>query len=66
MIRIDVPFKRCQMCQYFIANTHFNKSYANNELIGLETIISCSNQDLCKILYSQAKDDVEKEKKNVY
>lgn len=61
MIRIDVPFSRCQMCQNFVANTHFSKSYANNELIDLETIISCSKQDLCKMLYFQAKEDVEKE-----
>ena len=61
MIRIDVPFKRCQMCPQFIANTHFSKSYANDELIALETIVSCSNQDLCKMLYSQMREDLEKE-----
>lgn len=61
MIRICVPFKKCQMCQQFIANTYFSKTYANDELIALETIISCSNQELCKMLYSQAKDDLEKE-----
>lgn len=54
MIRIDIPFRQCHKCQHFIADTHFNKSYANDELIGLETIISCSNQDLCKMLYSEA------------
>lgn len=60
MIQVNVPFKRCHMCQNFVADTYFSKSYANNELIDLETIISCSNQDLCKRLYSQAKEDLEK------
>lgn len=62
MIRIDVPFKRCQMCEHFVANTSFSKKYANNELIGLKTIISCSNRNLCKKLYAQAKEDLEKGK----
>lgn len=61
MIRVEVPFSCCQICQNFVADTHFSKSYANDELIALETIISCSNQDLCKMLYSQAKEDLEKE-----
>lgn len=65
MIRIEVPFRRCQKCQHFIANTHFSKSYANDELIGLETIISCSNQDLCKLLYSEAEQDLKTERGSV-
>lgn len=58
MIRVDVPFDKCQMCQHFTASTRFNKQYANSELIALDTIISCSNQDLCNMLYTEAKKDL--------
>lgn len=61
MIRLDIPFRQCHKCQNFIAYTHFSKSYADAKLIGLETIVSCANQDLCKMLYSEAKKDLKLE-----
>lgn len=60
MIRVDVPFKKCQSCVQFLPNVHFYKTYGNNELIDLETVVSCSHRDLCAILYSEAKKDLEK------
>ena len=52
-LRLD---ERCEFCSNFIPTTDGYSMYGNGKLLCTETVITCSNKDLCERLEKRLKE----------
>lgn len=52
-LRLD---KKCEFCSNFIPSTDGYSMYGNRKLLFTETVITCSNKDLCERLEKRLKE----------